>query len=412
MSKLELQNRWSRNFDEVHNNIKAKKFDYYFFKGGRGSGKSSFISLEIITGILRDKLCNAIIYRKVNDTLYDSVYTQMLWAINEFGLTRWFNFYKQPMKMIYQPTGQEILFKGCDDPQKSKSIKPKKGYFGYCWFEEATDFQGFDEIENIVQSVARSGLGKTAIILSYNPPESVQNWINEEVLRPQENRFIHHSTYLSIPRELLGEQFIQIAEYKKATNEKQYRHIYLGEVTGTGGEIFQNIELKEIKQVDINNYPYRYCGMDFGFTIDPTAIVLMYINKNILYIYDEKYSTGLTYAQIADWLQSKENPVCFADSAEPRSINELRKNYNCRVFPVEKGKDSVEFGIKRLQELEKIIIDPARCPNTAREFCQYEYEKDRNGNFHSAFPDKNNHTIDAVRYALRRYFTTNNLYSL
>ena len=412
MSKLELQNRWSRNFDEVHNNIKAKKFDYYFFKGGRGSGKSSFISLEIITGILRDKLCNAIIYRKVNDTLYDSVYTQMLWAINEFGLTRWFNFYKQPMKMIYQPTGQEILFKGCDDPQKSKYIKKKKGYFGYCWFEEATDFQGFDEIENIVQSVARSGLGKTAIILSYNPPESVQNWINEEVLRPQENRFIHHSTYLSIPRELLGEQFIQIAEYKKATNEKQYRHIYLGEVTGTGGEIFQNIELKEIKQVDINNYPYRYCGMDFGFTIDPTAIVLMYINKNILYIYDEKYSTGLTYAQIADWLQSKENPVCFADSAEPRSINELRKNYNCRVFPVEKGKDSVEFGIKRLQELEKIIIDPARCPNTAREFCQYEYEKDRNGNFHSAFPDKNNHAIDAVRYALRRYFTTNNLYSL
>ena len=410
--KNRITKYWGRNFDEPFKKIREKAFDYYFFKGGRGSGKSSFISLAIVLGLMKDSNANAIIYRKVNDTIYDSVYTQILWAIDRLDLLNWFKFYKQPMKMIYLPTGQEILFKGCDDPQKSKSIKPKKGYFGYCWFEEATDFQGLDEIENIVQSVARSGLGKTAIILSYNPPESVQNWINAEVLNKQENRYIHHSTYLDIPRELLGEQFIKIAEYKKQTNEKQYKHIYLGEVTGTGGEIFQNINLQEIKQVDINNYPYRYCGMDFGFTIDPTAIILMYINKNILYIYDEKYSTGLTYAQIADWLQSKENPVCFADSAEPRSINELRKNYNCRVLPVEKGKDSVEFGIKRLQELEKIIIDPARCPNTAREFCQYEYEKDRNGNFYSAFPDKNNHAIDAVRYALKRYFTTNNLYSL
>ncbi len=409
---LDIKNFWSRNFDKVFNYIKHKKFDYYFFKGGRGSGKSSFLSLAIVLGIVKDSNANAIIYRKVNDTLYDSVYTQILWAIDRLNLTRWFKFYKQPMKMIFLPTGQEIMFKGCDDPQKSKSIKPKKGYFGYCWFEEATDFQGMEEIENIVQSVARSGLGKTAILLSYNPPESVQSWINAEVLNKQDNRFIHHSTYLSIPPGLLGEQFIKIAEYKKQTNEKQYKHIYLGEVTGTGGEIFQNIKLEEIKQVQINNFDYRYCGMDFGFTIDPTAILLMYISKNILYIYDEKYSPGLTYKQIADWLQAKGNPVCFADSAEPRSIDELRKNYSCRVLPVEKGKDSVEFGIKRLQELEKIIIDPARCPNTAREFCQYEYEKDKNGNFYSAFPDKNNHAIDATRYALRRYFTQNNLYSL
>lgn len=403
---------WGRNFDEPFKLIRENAFDFYFFKGGRGSGKSSFISLAIVLGIVRNPKTNAIIYRKVGSTVGESVFSQIGWAIATLGLSDYFKAKVSPYKYIYLPTGQEILFKGCDDPVKSKSIKLKDGYFGYCWFEELTEFNGLEEIESIVQSIARSAEGKTAILGSYNPPKSSQSWINAEVLIPKTNRFVHHSTYLDIPRELIGEQFINIAEDTRLTNETKYRHIYLGEVTGTGGEIFQNIKLEEIKQVQINNFEYRYCGMDFGFTIDPTAIILMYINKNILYIYDEKYSPGLTYKQIADWLQSKGNPVCFADSAEPRSIDELRKNYSCRVLPVEKGKDSVEFGIKRLQELEKIIIDPARCPNSAREFCQYEYEKDRNGNFYSAFPDKNNHAIDATRYALRRYFTQNNLYSL
>ena len=411
--KNRITKYWGRNFDEPFKKIREKAFDYYFFKGGRGSGKSSFISLAIVLGLMKDSNANAIIYRKVNDTIYDSVYTQILWAIDRLDLLNWFKFYKQPMKMIYLPTGQEILFKGCDDPQKSKSIKPKKGYFGYCWFEEATDFQGLDEIENIVQSVARSGLGKTAIVLSYNPPESVQNWINAEVLNKQENRYIHHSTYLSISPELLGEQFIKIAEYKKQTNEKQYRHIYLGEVTGTGGEVFGNVETREITDKEINRFDYIYTGLDFGFAVDPVAIVKASYNssKKELYIFDEFYRVGASFDVIAEQLQKMGNPYTIADSAEPRSIYELKKR-DCRIVGAKKGSGSVEHGLKCLQDLNKIVIDPTRCPNTVREFCTYEYELDKYGNYKSIYPDKNNHAIDATRYALEDIFRDNNIYSM
>ena len=409
----DIQKYWGRNFDEPFKQITKRAFDYYFFKGGRGSGKSTFISLAIILGFIKDSNANAIIYRKVNDTIYDSVYTQILWAIDRLNLTRWFKFYKQPMKMIYLPTGQEIIFKGCDDPQKSKSIKPKKGYFGYCWFEEATDFQGMEEIENIVQSVARSGLGKTAIILSYNPPESVQNWINAEVLKPQSNRFIHHSTYLSISPDLLGEQFIKIAEYKKQTNEKQYKHIYLGEVTGTGGEVFDNVEVRAITDEEIEKFDYLYTGLDFGFAVDPVAIVKASYNssKKELYIFDEFYRVGASFDVIADQLQKMGNPYTIADSAEPRSIYELKKR-DCRIVGAKKGSGSVEHGLKCLQDLNKIVIDPERCPNTVREFCTYEYELDKYGNYKSIYPDKNNHAIDATRYALEDIFRDNNIYSM
>lgn len=404
---------WGRNFDEPFKLIRERAFDYFFFKGGRGSGKSTFISLAIVLGIVKNPNTNAIIYRKVGSTVYESVYTQILWAIDRLNLTNWFKYYKQPMKMVYLPTGQEIMFKGCDDPQKSKSIKPKKGYFGYCWFEEATDFQGLDEIENIVQSVARSGLGKTAIFLSYNPPQSVQSWINAEVLRPQQNRFIHHSTYLSIRPDLLGEQFIKIAEYKKQTNEKQYNHIYLGEVTGTGGEVFDNVESREITDKEINRFDYIYTGLDFGFAVDPVAIVKASYNssKKELYIFDEFYRVGASFDVIADQLQKMGNPYTIADSAEPRSIYELKKR-DCRIVGAKKGSGSVEHGLKSLQDLNKIVIDPVRCPNTVREFCTYEYELDKYGNYKSIYPDKNNHAIDATRYALEDIFRDNNIYSM
>ena len=410
---MNITDYWGRNFDEPFKLIRERAFDYFFFKGGRGSGKSTFISLAIVLGIVRHPNTNAIIYRKVGSTVYESVYTQILWSIDRLNLTNWFKFYKQPMKMVYLPTGQEIMFKGCDDPQKSKSIKPKKGYFGYCWFEEATDFQGLDEIENIVQSVARSGLGKTAIFLSYNPPQSVQSWINAEVLRPQQNRFVHHSTYLSINPELLGEQFIKIAEYKKQTNEKQYNHIYLGEVTGTGGEVFDNVETREITDKEIDHFDYLYTGLDFGFAVDPVAIVKASYNnsKKELYIFDEFYRVGASFDVIAEQLQKMGNPYTIADSAEPRSIYELKKR-DCRIVGAKKGSGSVEHGLKCLQDLNKIVIDPERCPNTVREFCTYEYELDKYGNYKSIYPDKNNHAIDATRYALEDIFRDNNIYSM
>jgi phage terminase large subunit len=120
-----------------------------------------------------------------------------------------------------------------------------------------------------------------------------------------------------------------------------------------------------------------------------------------LYIFHELYKVGISNKAAAEHIlkENKNNDPVNADSAEPKSINEIRQ-YGVRIAPVKKGPDSVEYGIKFLQDLEEIIIDDVRCPETAREFLTYELEKDANGNFKAGFPDKNNHSIDAVRYAL------------
>ena len=403
--KLVNFNCWASCFNEVYEHIFSNDFDYYFLKGGRGSGKSTYVSLEIIQGIIQNPNANAIIYRKVEGTIRDSVYNRMIWAIDRLGFRDYFRAKVSPYRLIYEPTGQEIIFKGCDDPLKSKSIKPTKGYFKYCWLEEVTEFNGMEEVENLVQSIARSNEGKTAVVLTYNPPQSSQSWVNEEVLIPQSNRLVHHSTYLDVPAKYLSPQFINIAEETKKTNEAKYRHVYLGEVTGTGGEDFDNVEVRAITDEEIEKFDYLYTGLDFGFSVDPVAIVQMCYRKSKqeLYIFREFFKVGASYDTIAQELKKIGNPYVTADSAEPRSIEELRQR-GCRINSAKKGAGSVEHGLRRLQDLAKIVIDPSRCPNTAREFSTYEYERDKYGNFKSMYPDINNHSIDAVRYALEKEF--------
>lgn len=145
-------------FFEVHKDIKGNKHTHYWLKGGRGSTKSSFVSIEIILGIMSDKNTNALVLRKVSDKLQDSVYAQLLWAIDMLGVTNYWEVKIQPLKLIYKPTGQQIIFRGCanaEDYQKLKSIKSRKGYFKYLWYEEATEFSGMEEIRNINQSAMR-----------------------------------------------------------------------------------------------------------------------------------------------------------------------------------------------------------------------------------------------------------------
>jgi phage terminase large subunit len=206
-----------------------------------------------------------------------------------------------------------------------------------------------------------------------------------------------------VPREWLGNQFIIEAEHLKLTNETAYNHEYLGEVTGTGGEIFTNVKLKQITDEEIKNFTVIRRGLDFGYAIDPLSYIVMAYERKYkrLYIFHEVYKVGLSNYDANKLIEqeNKTNDIIIADSAEPKSINELRQ-YGRRIRAVKKGPDSIEFGIKFLQSLEEIIIDDARCPETAREFLNYELEKDANGNFKAGYPDKNNHSIDAVRYGL------------
>ena len=404
---------FGRNFDEVLYPVLDGKYDFYFLKGGRGSGKSSFLSLLIVLGLLADRRANAIVYRKVGRTVGESVFAQIGWAIQRLGLERWFRSKTSPYEYVLEKTGQRIMFRGCDDPVKSKSIKIRNGYFGFCWFEELTEFDGMDEVDSVVQSIARSAEGRTAILGSYNPPKSAQSWINAEILIPRPNRLVHHSTYLEVARELIGEQFIGIAEEVRRTNPAKYRHVYLGEVTGTGGEVFDNVEVRPITDEEIGTFDYLYTGIDFGFAVDPATIIQCSYNRarRELFVFNEFYKTRATTDEMAARLIEFGNPCATADSAEPRSIYDLKRR-GCRVVGARKGPGSVEHGMKSLQDLNRIVIDPSRCPNAAREFCGYEYDLDRYGNYKSAYPDRDNHAIDAVRYALEDVFRSDNIYSM
>jgi PBSX family phage terminase large subunit len=403
---MKLSNIIAKPFHEVHRAIKNIKYTHYWLKGGRGSTKSSFIAIEVIQGMMRDaqdgKTTNAVALRKVGLYLKDSVYEQLVWAIEILGVSAYWDYKTSPTVLTYLPTGQKILFRGADKPKKIKSIKFAKGYCKYIWYEEVDEFGGTDEIRTINQSLMRGG-EEFIVFYSYNPPKSSNNWVNTEAKLTRKDRLVNHSTYLDVPKEWLGEQFIVEAEHLKKTKLDSYKHEYLGEVTGTGGEVFTNITLRPITDEEIKSFYNIKRGLDFGYAIDPLSYNVMHYDrkKKRLYIYHEIYKVGLSNKKAYD-LISKENmlnELVYADSAEPKSIFELMQ-YGLRILGVKKGVDSVEYGIKFLQDLEEIIIDDKRCPDTAKEFIEYELEKDVRGNFKAKFPDKNNHAIDATRYAL------------
>lgn len=294
------------------------------------------------------------------------------------------------------------MFRGADKPQKLKSTKVSKGYIRYIWYEETAEFNGMEEIRTINQSLMRGG-NDFNVFYSYNPPKSQRNWVNKEVLTEQEGKIVHHSTYLTVPIKWLGEKFFKEAEHLKATKPENYNHEYLGEVTGTGGTVFTNITQRRISDEEIKGFDKIKRGIDFGYAADPFVYVVGHYDKKRkrLYIFDEIYKQGLSNAKAAEMIKERTNysqPI-VCDSAEPKSIAELR-GYGLRVQGAKKGPDSVEYGIKFLQSLDEIIIDNIRCPNTANEFYNYELEPDGNDGFKDGYPDRDNHTIDAMRYAL------------
>ncbi|MGM9935763.1 MAG: PBSX family phage terminase large subunit [Candidatus Ornithomonoglobus sp.] len=394
-------------FFELHKDIKSGQRTHYWLKGGRGSTKSSFISIEIILGIMKNLNANAVAIRKVGLYLKDSVYEQLLWAIDKLGVSEQWTAKLSPLELVYNPTGQRILFRGADKPRKLKSTKVSKGYIRYIWYEECDEFTGMQEIRTINQSLMRGG-AKFDVFYSYNPPKSQRNWVNKQVLEVSSDSVVHTSTYLDVPREWLGEQFIIEAEHLKETNEDAYRHEYLGIVTGTGGEVFANVTIRRISDDEIKAFDRIKRGIDFGYAADPFVYVLChyYKKRKQLYIFGEIYKQGLSNEKAAEKIKAmgRYSQTIIADSAEPKSIAELR-GYGLHINGARKGPDSIEYGIKFLQSLEAIIIDRTRCPETAREFLDYELEPDGNDGFKDGYPDKNNHSIDAVRYAMEDEIT-------
>ena len=360
---------------------------------------------------MADPNANAMCVMKVGTSIETGVFNQIQWAIDTLEVTAYWKSNKNNHSFTYIPTGQRIYCRGCDDASKFKSVKLVRGYFKYQWFEELDAFDSIAEIRKVQQSLTRAGLTKAIRFFSYNPPKTIDHWVNRFILDLQKdindgkvtNAIVHHSTYLSVPKEWLGQQFIDDAEQLKRTKPKEYEHEYLGEITGTGGQVFANVQSLNITQEKLDTFGYIYRGLDWGFAVDPTTMQVVYYDRanNDLYIYDEIYDYQITYDMLATKIKqhNPNNMLVRADSAEPRSNSEMQQR-GINIYGVKKGPGSVEHGVKWLQSLNHIYIDQLKCPNAYREFIGYEYEQTKDGNFKSSYPDKNNHAIDAVRYAL------------
>jgi len=379
------------------------KHTHYKLFGGRGSTKSSFISIAIPLLLISNPSIHACVFRKVGNTLKSSVYGQIQWGIDQLGLWEYFRMKVNPMEMIFVPTGQKIMFFGLDDPGKIKSIKLPFGYIGITWFEEEDQYSGEEELRKVTQSTMRGG-DKFWDFRSFNPPISAANWANKDVLIPRDDTLCVKSCYLDVPKDWLGQAFFDEAEWLKEINPKAYQHEYLGDAIGDGGNVFENAKLVQFSDEQVKTFDKIYYGMDFGWYPDPTVWVKCYYNSNHhdLYIFDEYVANKKRNEEIWADLQNIKgvttSDLIVADSAEPKSIADFRA-YGSNMRGVEKGQNSVDYSIKWLQALNHIYIDPVRCPFTAEEFIEYEYERDKDDNVVSAYPDANNHSIDATRYA-------------
>ena len=371
--------------------------------GGRGSTKSSFASVQVLLQLLAHPQCHAVVIRKVKNTLRTSVYAQMTWAVRALGAEEYFEAHVSPMRIVYKPTGQTVFFFGLDDPGKLKSLKTPFGYVGVLWFEELDQFDGPEEIRSVEQSVLRGG-AHSFVVKSFNPPSSPRAWVNAIAGEEKPGRAVHRSTYLETPRAWLGERFFEEAEHLRRVNPTAYRHEYLGEVVGSGTAVFENVRAERIEDGQIAAFDRVYRGLDWGYFPDPFAYneVMLDSAKNTLYIFGEITARRLGNAQTAQLVLARgRGEVITADSAEPKSIADY-KSCGLPCVGAKKGPGSVEHGMKWLQSLDAIVIDPVRCPDTLREFQQYEYERDAQGEVSGGYPDAGNHHIDAVRYATER----------
>lgn len=394
--------------DTFHSAIRAirnREYLEYIFKGGRGSTKSSDFAMIIIELIKNHHDIHALVCRKVANTLKDSVYNKIKWAINKQGLDDEFEFKVSPFEITYKATKQKIYFRGADDPDKIKSINPEFGYIGILWYEELDQFAGDSEVRKIEQSAIRGG-ELAWIFKSFNPPKTANNWANEYVTEVGEKALVHSSTYLDVPREWLGQPFIDQAEHLKEINPEAYEHEYGGVANGNGGMVFEYLRFETITDEQIKTFDRILQGCDFGWYPDQYAFLRTYYDsaRETIYLIDELYVNKWSNKQTGQWILDKgyNDYTITCDSAEPKSVNDYR-DMGLPARGAIKGAGSIEYGFKFLQG-KTIVIDRKRTPNAYKELKEYEYERDKDGNVISGYPDGNDHAISALRYAYEPLF--------
>ena len=395
--------------------------DFWLF-GGRFSGKSSYISLEVVNLLMQDESRSALVAMKVGKDMRGSVYEQMLWALSEMGVAGEWDCTVSPMRMVRRATGQAVAFKGCDGAEKFKGVKAPSGtYFAVVWLEEVDQFDGPGEVRTVLQSTTR-GAGAGAPFWrfrSFNPPRSKDSWSNREIAdREAKGLPVYRSSYLDMPVEWVPEQVRLDAQALKEADPESYAHEYLGEPVGYGAEVFPRAVARPVTD-DERRRLERHCyGVDWGFASDPFCWLKVAYDQasRTLYVLDEVSGLGLSNAESAAMVSARmgeprldgdggvvEDAEPYArvmcDSAEPKSIDEWRCLGILAEGAPKQGAHSVRSGVRWLQERAAIVVDSS-CELAARELTCYQYARTKEGELTSRLPDSDNHAVDALRYAV------------
>lgn len=380
---------------------------YRVVKGSRASKKSRTTAYWIILMMMHPKyhLANTLVVRKTERTLKDSCYSELLWVIRKLKMEHRWKITRNPLEMTYLKTGQKILFRGLDDPLKLASISVPMGYLCWVWVEEAyeiTNEQDFNMLDESIRGVLPSPLFHQ-FTLTFNPWLS-SHWIKKRFFDVSDTNILAMTTTYKI-NEWIDPPYIQLLEKLKETNPRRYQVSALGEWGSIGNQVYENYEKYLFNP---NEVPGEIIlGLDFGFANDPTALFVgkLDVENRVLYVIDELYKKGLWNSQIAEEIKKKGyvNYTIYADCSAPKDISEINTQYEIPgLAPCRKGKDSIMNGIGFLQNY-KILIHP-NCKNFYNEIENYVYKKDKMTNEPINVPeDKNNHLMDAMRYAIEPY---------
>lgn len=376
---------------------------YRVVKGSRGSKKSTTTAQDIILKMTMYPLANTLVIRKTFNSHKDSTWTQLKWAAKNLGLEDDWNFSKSPLEATRKSTGQKILFRGLDDPMSITSITVEHGYLCWAWFEEAFQVMNEDDFNKVDMSIRGQlpdGYYKQ-ITITFNP-WSEKHWLKKRFFDTNDPNILALTTTYEC-NEWLGPDDRALFEQMKINNPRRYNIEGLGNWGIAEGLVYENFIEQEFDYMDISKRAgaKTVFGLDFGYTNDPTAFVAAIVDQENkeLYIFDEHYQKAMTNEDIANMIKYKgySKETITADSAEPKSIDDIKSKGIYRIKAAKKGKDSILNGIQNIQNY-KIIIHP-KCENFLIEINNYVWSN-KNGIVINKPIDDFNHLMDALRYAM------------